>query len=80
VFDRRKHVRTEAFKRARVFSGLHPVIDCTVCNLSPAGACLRTPTRIDLPSELDLIMDKTEGPRSCRVIWRSELSTGVSFL
>jgi hypothetical protein len=81
MLDRRQHVRTEVFKRARVLSGWHTVIDCIILNLSPAGACLRIPTSIDVPSELDLIMDKTtDGARSCRVIWRSELSTGVSFL
>ena len=80
MLDRRKHMRAEVFKRARVLLGWHSVIDCTILNLSPAGACLRIPTLINVPSELDLIMDKNEGARSCCVIWRSELSTGVSFL
>jgi hypothetical protein len=80
MLDRRKHVRTEVFKRARVLFGWHTVIDCTILNLSPAGAGLRIPTSIDLPSELDLIMHKTEDARSCRVIWRLESFTGVSFL
>jgi PilZ domain len=79
MLDRRKHVRTEVFKRARVLLGWHTVVDCTICDLSPGGAGLRIPTSIDLPSELDVIMGRTEGARSCRVIWRSELSTGVSF-
>jgi hypothetical protein len=68
MLDRRKHVRAEVIKRARVLAGWHTVIDCTICNLSPAGAVLRIPTSVELPSEFDLITHKSEDARSRHVI------------
>ena len=79
MLNRRKQVRAEVFKKARVLVGWHDVLDCRITNLSPAGACLRIASSIDLPSELDLIADRSEASHSCRVVWRLDDQAGVSL-
>lgn len=55
------------------------VIDCTVRNLSPDGACLQVASVIGIPVEFDLAIDGEDGARLCRVIWQSETRLGISF-
>src|SRR5689334_23217460 len=55
------------------------VINCTVRNLSPEGACLQVSTVVGIPFEFDLAIDGEDEVRPCHVVWESETRIGVSF-
>jgi PilZ domain-containing protein len=68
--------------RHRVLKGGHILygggsIDCTVRNLSEAGAALDVTTPVGIPIEFTLVTD--DGQRPCRVVWRKEKRIGVTF-
>ena len=54
-------------------------IDCTVRNLTDAGACLRVTSPLGIPDDFDLVLDREKVPRHCRVIWRIANRIGVEF-
>jgi hypothetical protein len=54
-------------------------IDCTVRNMSDAGAALDVASPIGIPGRFDLILP-AEGRRlPCHVVWRKEKRIGVAF-
>jgi hypothetical protein len=68
--------------RHRVLKGGHILfgggsIDCTVRNLSDAGAALDVTSPVGIPTEFMLVTD--DGQRPCRVVWRKEKRIGVTF-
>jgi hypothetical protein len=78
--DRRQDMRLRTLKRARiVFNDHHSVIDCTVRNLSPAGACLQVASPIGIPERFEV---RFEGGamRRCRQVWYRNGLMGVRFL
>jgi len=61
-----------------VFNEGRSAIDCTVRNLSEAGANLRVTSVVGIPDSFTLQMsDKTT--RNCRVVWRKATELGVAF-
>ena len=54
------------------------VIDCTVANLSSAGACLEVQSQEDIPNAFALIIG-TGKPIACKVAWRQATQIGVRF-
>jgi len=73
--------------RARVLKGgvisfrhLGATVNCTVRNLSKTGACLLVTSPIGIPDEFELVLDRDEQPRRCRLAWRSTDRIGVEFL
>jgi PilZ domain len=52
-------------------------IDCTVRNISEAGAALDVTSPLGIPAEFTLVTDGEQ--RHCRVIWRKEKRIGVTF-
>ena len=74
-----------AVPRQRVLKGGRIVINdgfstfqCTVRNLSPAGAKLKVASVVGIPDTFDLIMD--DGRRfACTAIWKTEFEIGVQF-
>jgi hypothetical protein len=55
----------------------HPRVECTVQNVSPAGAGVLLTDAISLPSEFDLTFDRAT--RHCTVVWRHLDRMGVKF-
>jgi len=52
-------------------------IDCTVRNLSVAGAALDVASPVGIPDQFMLIADGAHLP--CHVIWRKQKRIGVAF-
>ena len=76
----RKHPRTRVLKSAKLVSNKGTVIDCTVRDLSNAGAGIEIPNVFDLPEKLDLSFDKCRSFRRGRLVWRRWPRGGIEFL
>lgn len=78
--ERRKAMpRRRVLKGARiVFNGNKSTLDCTVRNLTEAGALLTLPSVLGVPDKFVLLV-RNEPPLSCRVIHRHDGQIGVAF-
>jgi hypothetical protein len=80
MLDRRKTQRMRSFKGARiVFHPNWPVIDCTVRNLSGAGACVEMQGEYYTSLEFELTFLQDNERRTCRQVWRQGTKLGVAF-
>lgn len=78
--ERRQHSRRRVLKAGQiVFNDRFSAIDCTVRNLSDAGACVEVATSVGIPDDFDLTIAADHMNRSCHVTWRSEHRIGVAF-
>jgi len=77
--ERRATIRHRTLKGGRVVTNAgYSTYDCTVRNLSEAGARLRVASIVGSPDEFELAMD--DGRKyACHVVWRTEAELGVSF-
>lgn len=71
--------------RHRVLKGGHVVVndgfstfDCTVRNLSEAGALLKMVSTIGIPDDFQLQLDDGRS-FACSIVWRRENELGVQF-
>jgi hypothetical protein len=55
------------------------VFDCTVRNLSEAGAALEVVTPLYIPDRFTLIVLSEKLKRPCHIIWRKQKRIGVAF-
>ncbi len=79
VQERRRKARRHVLKGARIsFKGHFTAIDCTVRNLSSAGASLNVASPIGIPDTFDLVLDDAS-VRPCLVTWRKATRIGVVF-
>jgi hypothetical protein len=80
VPERKPHPRHRTLKPGKiVFDRRSCVIDCTVRNVSAAGACLELPSTVGIPDRFDLLIGPEKYPRPCRVAWKDETRVGVTF-
>lgn len=63
-----------------VFNRRSSVIDCTIRNLSPGGACLHVGDIVGVPDRFTLMMDPEKTEKECEVVWRREGKLGIRFL
>ena len=78
--ERRQLPRHLVNKSAKiVFGDQASLIDCTVCDVTSDGACLRFATTRQLPESFELSFDSFRSTRICRVAWRKTDSLGVFF-
>jgi len=78
--ERRWKPRARTLKAARIlFNQHHSVIDCTVRNLSPGGACLNVASALGIPERFDVIFEADHTIRPCRMVWHKEKQLGVEF-
>ena len=78
--ERRCQIRTRTLKSARILFNQHrSVINCTVRNLSPRGACLQVASAVGIPEQFDVIFDADSSVRACRLVWHKERQLGVEF-
>jgi hypothetical protein len=54
-------------------------IDCTVRNISEAGAALDVTSPVGIPERFTLLMEADRNKFACRVVWRKEKRIGVRF-
>jgi hypothetical protein len=74
--DKRTSSRQRVLKAGTIeFNG--GAIDCTVRNLSSAGAALDVTSPVGIPEHFTLIANGSQLP--CHVIWRKEKRIGIAF-
>ena len=77
--ERRLFPRKRVLRGGRmVFNNASSTINCTLRNISDAGARLDVASVVGVPEVFDL---KLEGQpsRSCEVVWRSSDAIGIAF-
>jgi PilZ domain len=62
-----------------LFNNRRSVLDCTIRNLSPGGACVQVENLVGVPATFDLLIDGEDAPRPCRLVWQSHHRAGVEF-
>jgi len=60
-----------------VFSEKVPKLECTVRNISEAGAALLVSTSIGIPTFFDIVIERRR--HHCRSVWRTDTKIGVAF-
>ena len=79
--ERRVWPRTRVLKKGRiVFNQRRSVIDCTIRNLTPAGALLIVKSQIGIPDRFDLSVDSDAVSHAANVIWKHDNQLGVKFV
>jgi PilZ domain len=76
--ERRANPRQRVFKAGTIeFDGSG--VDCTIRNISPAGATLEVASPIGIPSEIILNVVSSHKRQNCHIVWRREKRVGVVF-
>jgi hypothetical protein len=80
VEERRESHRARTLRGGKVlFNNRRSVLDCTIRNLSPEGACLQIESLVGVPPDFELLIDGEEAARPCRLMWQSDHRAGVKF-
>jgi PilZ domain-containing protein len=77
--EHRKIARRRVLKAGTISINRAGGIDCTVRNLSDAGACLDVASPLGIPDDFDLVIGDDHSHHPCHVIWRSDKRIGISF-
>jgi hypothetical protein len=78
MIEHRATVRQRVFKAGTIeFDGGR--IDCTVRNMSVAGAALDVVSPAGIPHEITLSILTHQVRQRCHIIWRNENRVGVAF-
>ena len=80
MVERRRIQRTNVVARARIILEDSSSIDCTVCDLTVAGAGILGAPMSGISDRFDLTFDGARSLRPCRLIWRKRDRMGVEFL
>ena len=78
--EHRRTQRLRSFKGGSIVFGVAAAIDCTIRNMSDAGAALEVESQFGIPAEFRLIIKLERVKRNCRVAWRSAKRIGVQFV
>jgi hypothetical protein len=54
-------------------------IDCTIRNISDAGATLEVMTPLFIPDRFKLIVQSESLDRPCHIVWRKDRRIGIAF-
>ena len=76
--EHRKSARRRTLKAGTISFG-GGAIDCTVRNLSEAGAALDVVSPVGIPERFTLLVEAEQNHLPCRVVWRKEKRIGVRF-
>jgi hypothetical protein len=77
--DSRTSHRSRALKPGRVVLTEWTVLDCTIRDLTDAGARLEFGTAMELPAEFRLQIGATRATRNAKLAWQRGLAAGVLF-
>ena len=78
--ERRISHRSRTCRGGKIlFNNRRSVLDCTIRNLSPEGACVQVASLVGVPATFDLLIDGEDAPRPCRLVWHSHNRAGVEF-
>ena len=78
VEEHRTAQRRRLLKAGKISFG-GGAIDCTVRNLSEAGAALEVISPFGIPESFTLVVEADNRHLPCRVVWRKEKRIGVHF-
>ena len=77
----KRHIpRLRTFKGGSIIFGVAATINCTIRNMSDAGAALDVDSPLGIPNEFTLLIKPEFIKRNCLVIWRSAKRIGVEFV
>lgn len=54
-------------------------VDCTIRNVSEAGAAISIKSPVWFPDKFTLVMLSVKSSRPCHIVWRKEGQMGVAF-
>ena len=78
--DRRHVKRQRVLKGALVVLGDHQrVFDCTIRNLTDAGAKISIETTLGIPDQFELFVQSSGRMAPARTIWRNDHEIGVEL-
>ena len=77
--ERRRLHRQRTFKGGAIIFGTAPMVDCTIRNLTEAGAGLEIGAQASVPDRFTLLIKPEGRKRVCQVIWRQSGQVGVRF-
>jgi hypothetical protein len=77
--EHRKVRRHRTLKAGSISFGHGATIDCTVRNLTRAGAALDVASPVGIPDDFVLVVEHDHLKRPCHVIWRTARRIGVEF-
>ena len=79
MIDKRADLRHRVLKAGTIqFGG--GTIDCSIRNLSKAGAALDVASPVGIPETFTLIIASDGSRLACRIIYRKERRIGVAFV
>jgi hypothetical protein len=79
--DRRKLARAQVQAAAQLIIDLNSVVECTVRDLTSAGAGIETfDERTAFPHDLALTFDHARTIRHCRLVWQERNRLGIRFV
>jgi hypothetical protein len=73
VMARRRMLKTGSIEFSET------AIECTVRNMSEAGAALEVVSPIYIPDRFTLFIQSEQSKLTCRIVWRTGKRMGVSF-
>lgn len=79
MIERRRSVRTQIHKSAKILFGESSMVSCVVRDLTHAGAGIEIPSAIALPEVLELTFDGGHSIRRGLRVWRILHRAGVEF-
>jgi len=77
--EKRRVQRHRTLKAGTITFNRADGVDCSVRNLSPAGACLEVASQISVPDEFVLVVEVDHLKTPCHVIWRAVTRLGLEF-
>jgi hypothetical protein len=77
--EHRKTQRRRVLKAGTISINRTAGIDCTVRNLSNAGACLDVASPLGIPDDFELVIGEDHSQQPCHVVWRSDKRIGIAF-
>lgn len=77
--EHRKVQRHRVLKAATISINSAGGFDCTVRNLSSAGACLDVASPLGIPDDFELVVGDDHIQYPCHVVWRSDKRIGIAF-
>jgi hypothetical protein len=79
MHEYRKVQRHRVLKAGTISINRVGAIDCTIRNLSDAGACLDVASPLGIPDDFLLVTTDGQTENPCHVVWRTEKQIGVAF-
>lgn len=79
--DRRRLARAQVQAAAQLIIELNSVVDCTVRDLTSAGAGIETSDDLPaFPRDFALTFDHARTLRHCRLVWQEKNRLGIRFV